>query len=503
MSLARVDSYYKSALNVKIYAERVNLLELKSIWRAVRMLDREFAESELWSRYYRKIRRILWDLLHVPLPFNHPSLNLVNIGSDLEREAASLRGRSASTLVAETLKIATMFQDLSTKTSDPLGDRSRSILSTGVPIDSLLVLRNSHYRNVVAEQFRAEGCPVHVAVKGELRELSVVETLIVVGQARYFPEHVLNSPRANNIHIILYDWLKDIDKVNPFLPLPTSRVIPVQSSVTTVDNTDEDDFLQPMVDWSAFRLATQDISSDMGAPIDAVNVQARLYLLAGNYGVYLEAESGSSVLALNEEDNERRVLRIKTVKIKLGDVILLRRERGGGDFIEELADKLLGYDARPLRGAQRSWKQKLRKKVVSRGIEGVKRDLSNLGIGVSNIRYWMSPSSIQTKSFDDFQILMNYIGLKEQTDDLWYKMDRISRAHQSAGQRIRLMLVDQVRGADFSSIRRDGLIDFQLADEDAGVLTAFCVQAKAPELEKVSENRLREPFKVERDLWIE
>ena len=184
-------------------------------------------------------------------------------------------------------------------------------------------------------------------------------------------------------------------------------------------------------------------------------------------------------------------------------MILLRRERGGGDFIEELADKLLDSDAELLRDAQRSWKQELRKKVASRGIMGVKRDLSNLGIGALNIRYWMSPSSIQTKSFDDFQILMNYIGTGEQTDDLWYKMDRISRAHQSAGQQIRLMLVDQVRKADLSSIRRDGLMDFQLAYEDAGVLTAFRVQAKAPELEEIYENRLREPFKVERDLWIE
>lgn len=65
------------------------------------------------------------------------------------------------------------------------------------------------------------------------------------------------------------------------------------------------------------------------------------------------------------------------------------------------------------------------------------------------------------------------------------------------------MLVDQVRRADLSSIRRDGLMDFQLAYEDAGVLTAFRVQAKAPELEEVYENCLREPFEVERDLWIE
>lgn len=505
MNLAHVNSYYKTAANANITAERVNSLELRSIWRSTQKVDRDFKESELWSKYRRIVRRTLWDLLHVPLPFNHRSLDLTNIGSDLEREAVTVRRRSDPVFVEKAQEIATMFQDLSASVNDPLGERCRSILNASTSVNSLLILRNNNYRNVVVERFGSERCPVRIAVRSELRELSTVDTLVIVGQAKFFPEHVLNSPRAENIYIIFYNWLKDIDQVESFLPSSTGQIIkPIRSSVATVKELDEEDFLVPMVDWSALRLVTQGIYDSVNDSFDTENVQVRLYLLAGNHGVYLEAESGSSVLALNlEEDGERRVLRIDTVRIKPGDVILLRRERGGGDFIEELADRLLGSDASSLRDAQRSWKQKLRKKVTIRGIAGVERDLQNRGISALNIRYWMSFSSIQTKSFDDFQILMKYIGIEEQINDLWYKMSCISKAHQSAGQRIRRMLVDRVHRADLSQIRRDGFMDFQLSDEDAGVLTAFCVQAKAPEPEEVSGNRLRELFEIERDLWID
>ena len=66
------------------------------------------------------------------------------------------------------------------------------------------------------------------------------------------------------------------------------------------------------------------------------------------------------------------------------------------------------------------------------------------------------------------------------------------------------MLLRQVREADPAEINREGLMDFELGDDYAGVLTAFRVEAKSPDIvEEVPGSRLRDPFRLGRGYWLE
>ena len=160
------------------------------------------------------------------------------------------------------------------------------------------------------------------------------------------------------------------------------------------------------------------------------------------------------------------------------------RTEGGGDYVVEVADNLLGARRDAARADQSLWKERLREAVDRLGHQAVVRQLEAHGSGRAdaNLRSWLSasPRNIRTADPSDFAAITAVGGLADRADELWRAMGRILWAHRTAGQRIRKRLMAEVSKADPQELERDGRRIFEM-DAGGGSLTAFRVVDVLPD----------------------
>ena len=510
MTLSHVNTYYQAARCARILQAAVRYSKLQDLAPSASSFYLRTRDSELWGAYNRVMRRVVWDLLNTPLPADHPTLKVGAARRELERILTGLRGVAATPVVDDATSMTGKLRILEEDSTDPLGDRCRSILGEEGIQRAVVLVRDRRFRGPVEDHFRQAGCPVPVAVPTELADLSVQEALLIVGQARFYDGSVLNAPRAERLWVVRYRWLRDIENAAGLLRSERTREDRTEPGTQRPRKPPpSDEFLVPRIDWEELRAQAAGRREDHGPATrqhlsGTEGYRARLYILAGGYAVYLESEGSSRVLRLDPEaDGEDRVHLVSARALRSGSIVLLRRERGSGDFIEEIADRMLGSQAGPLRHAQQEWKNALRRKVYAIGAAAVERQLRYRGTRYQNVGYWMNPRSIRTRDRRDFRILMGYIGLRSSADRLWDQMGTIDTAHRKAGHLARSRLVDQVHGADLSLLDRVGYLDFQVEGGRAGTLTAYRIEGRAPGSDYVAEGLLHHPFEIAPDLWLE
>lgn len=509
MTVSQVDSYYKAARRARIHPATVRRAKLQDLASTSNSFYRRTRDSELWGTYNRLLRRVIWDILNTPLPASHLALGLRTACGDLDRELAGLQEVAFRTASGNAVSIVRMLRSLADDGADPLGSRCRSVLREGGMERAVVLVRSRRLREPVEEHFRATGCPVQVIVPAQLAGLSVHETLVVVGQARFYDASVLNAPRAEKIWVIRYRGLRDIETARGLLVVDQTLQARKAPSRRTRKRPPSDDFFTPTIDWDALRAraaAHREGSgpTDWQLPNNIDNHLARLHILAGGYAVYLESERSSKVLGLYPEaDAEHRVRWVTSRELQPGSIVLLRREGGSRAFIEEIADQIMGSEAGLLRYAQQKWKKALRTRVYDMGVATVQTQLRQRGARYQNVAYWMSPRSIRTRDRRDFRILMAYLEMHPEADILWEQMGAIDSAHRKAGHVARRRLLEKVHGADLSPLDRVGYLDFQVEGHGAGTLTAFWIEGKAPRPDRVAESLLHHPFEIGPDLWLE
>ena len=256
-----------------------------------------------------------------------------------------------------------------------------------------------------------------------------------------------------------------------------------------------------MTDWAA-------IASGTGASTDRAeerpdSVEAYLFLLVSEQAVYLEAEEGSRAYVA-ELGSSKELHMVPTRSIHPG-TYLVNRVGGEGDYIPAIADSVLGDEAQRLRAAQRRWKEQLRKRIEADGVQAVLSSLAAAGSERStraNLRRWASPNSIRTEDYADFAALMEVIGLRAETEQLWRDMDLIDQAHRRAGQRVRKLLVREILDGDTRDLEVRGWQDYDVEEiEGEGALRVARVEARHPETLLVPARQTRQLLRVERDLW--
>jgi hypothetical protein len=231
-------------------------------------------------------------------------------------------------------------------------------------------------------------------------------------------------------------------------------------------------------------------------------------LLAGELAAFVDAAPQSTVLVLDLRSiPEVTLARIMTSRLVPGMHLLLRSE-GGGDYIELLADAILGAGAQTLREQQIMWKERLRERIADEGANDVAGRLKELGVehaGYSNVRYWASAGSLRTSSRDDFVGLMTFLGLAGQAPELWLSMEKLDAGHRRAGKLIRQRLLSVIGRTDLTARAGDARIDFELPANEGGRLSAYRIEDLAPEAETrwVSAARLGRPVQLEEELWPE
>jgi hypothetical protein len=510
MTFVEADSVHQVALVAAATRETVAFpvsKELSHFVRDLSVLIKEVEDDFRWVTFIRRCRRTLRDVITTPLAPDRRTFEIEGTIDVLEQSLAQLRGGYPSELIETAEYCLLAMGEMSLEDSNPAGDRVCEILATGNPSDSGLLVLTRHIE--ATKSWLANKSPgTRLLTPPELSAEGRLETLVVLGPTCWFPAYVLSSPRAESIAVVHFDWLRD-------RPIDTNLLAssgpPVGVVVGTAYRVDGDiphqsseefdaELLLPRVDWERLAKATSGLGGSIGE--EKQFVEARLFLLAGGYGVYLEALSDTSIDSVEFEGrSEPRLRRKPTIDVTKGDYVVLRSFGGTGDYIADIADEEMGRRAPQLRKLQREWKSKLRDKVESLGVAQVERQLKGLGVVSPHIRYRLLRQSIKSQKSEDFRILMEYIGLGDQSQTLWAAMEEIHGAHIAAGQKARSLLEAAVLRADLTELIQYGRINVSLSEIDAGALGVFRVEECSPNIQMIDEDDLRVLRQIEDDLW--
>jgi hypothetical protein len=462
------------------------------------------ADDPYWKPVLTRLRRARWELATVPLPPAHASLGL--------RESAQLLAGQLLTCesvfpthAAAAMELAGALAEISERESDPLGAAARTFCEG---LGSVVVILRDGRHAVAVEEHLGSAPNVTVRAAREFDTSSrIYDHAVTIGASSWFPRPVFAAPKARQIHIVQFDWLRDPPLDVAILSPPEAagqapwRGLAGYDGFRSAGGSMPPEELLPVTDWAAIAAGTGARGDqDVGRP-DIVN--AYLFLLASEQAIYVEADEGSRAYIV-ELGASKELHMVPTRSILPGSYIVTR-VGGDGDYIPAIADSLLGEEAGRLRRAQERWTARLQRLIASAGMQAVETRLRAAGsprATSSNIRRWASGGSIWTENYEDFLAIMQVVGLGEEAARLWQDMDLIDQAHRRAGQRVRKLLNREIRRADTEELERRGWQDYDVEEiEGEGALRVARVEARDPDLVRVSARQTRQLLAVERDLW--
>ena len=279
---------------------------------------------------------------------------------------------------------------------------------------------------------RAEEDNLDVVTPRELLDRKPLDTLIVTGTPLMYVRRgwdwILTAPRAREVVVIGFgsDASQPLPPVSVFSSSRLGHRVRVEHR-SAEEPAEEDDDLE--LDWQF--VPRQFLAGESSTQAELVD--ARLFLLADGYRVFLQADAGRSVTVIDpDEPPHERIGSVQMEDVGVETFVLLRSS-GGGDLVVAVADKILGGHARQLRTMQQEWKQRLNELIRDIGLDAVAARLAGHGAiraNRQNIRNWASPRSLRTQDFADFRAIMEVTGLGAEAGGYWSAMDRLEGAHR-------------------------------------------------------------------------
>lgn len=505
-SVTQVDSVYRCGASCRETVRAVQDADFQAfcvqLKRFIQALADE-ASSDYWAPFVRGLRRYRFLGAAMPVAFSSPDLGGPELAATL-REHVQRVELVYPNYAQQACDLLDSLEAVSRRDDAPLWEACRSIASEPGK-HALLLLRpprNADLGELIDRLF-PDGALQWITAPA-LRGLRCYDRIITVGPLAWFPPYVIDAPRAREVHVVRYGWISDPARdASTFIatlkgvPPPGSdrRPLPPPNMETELDAAE----VVPPIEWAQ-------LGHSAGAvPVDDDDiVKARLFLLEGGDAVFLEDDEDSETTVIDlDQDAALSVRRLAIHEIERGMFVLLRTE-GGGDYIPELADRLLGAKSQEIRDVQRMWKRQLRIAVKENGPEAVCFELranGSIRANETNLRTWMSNRSLRTQHYEDFLAMMRLLNLSQRAQEIWDKMGVLRIAHQTAGQRVRKLLIARVQEAAAEELQRRGRVDFELPGEDGGTLTAFRVVDIAPEATLVSSFRISHPFELEGTSW--
>lgn len=501
---------YDRSQNVAFRYHRIPFQEITALVRSRRQLWLtlgDASQDDFWREVLAKVSWYLHQCSMAALPFSHPALRGSMIVEDLKGLLAHVQ-QIAPDFAAPATNLLNHLQALASSSNNPMLEAIAALLDRKPTSNMGLVTAYTRFVEPTESEIRRHQTlqGMEVVRPTELSDEWRYERLFVVGPVRAYGERdfILTAPRASQIDVVRYSVIRDNWKPARFA---RPRMSPTQPS-----------WREPRVEDSAdaelldVQLYTPDIAELLRrlAPADPRQrddmVDSVLVTLMDERLVFLDADEDSWALGINvHEEGSARVQRIQPVRrIEPGMFLLLRTQGVEGNYIVSVADRILGSRASEARAAQKLWKDHLRAKVDERGILAVVDDLNALGVeraSYQNVRGWISYRSICTQHFSDFKAILGYTGLITRAEEIWALMHEIRRAHTKAGQRIRQLLLEQVERADLRVLQRQGIMEFELAEEEFGALTAFRVDSVSSQTCPAPASRLGHPFEAEALIW--
>ena len=426
------------------------------------LLIREFEKSlgkniedEYWGPIISALKRFRFRCCSLPLPFSNTLLG----GSEL------LSSLSSKAEIAETAfpgaakyleSLHSRAEELISSGANPLWDAFILNKENDKSLDGLVVLETK-FIMPTHEYFKSKDLHINVVNQTSAKQFEPISEMAVFGASRWYDDHLFRAPRAKIIYLVSYSFLRDNLKLDSLFLNPIDyspiKIVADNSNDEGVEGTTfiaAEDLFRP-IDWKATEQKAREYVLSLSDNDDFT--PAKLFILDTGNGIYLHAEVDTNVHVISTGfDGDRKLIDVAVTSIKPGMAVISRGEQGG-DYIKEEADNILDQKGLKLeaRSAQLRWKRALNRQIQESGTEqkaiGLLHESGCKKANAGNLRNWISPNSIRTKSKDDFKALMTFSGLEDEWESIWDLMGEIDSSHRSAGFQIRKKLMIEVKNS--------------------------------------------------------
>lgn len=170
-------------------------------------------------------------------------------------------------------------------------------------------------------------------------------------------------------------------------------------------------------------------------------VEVKLATISHNNYIFLP--KGQSVNVIDRES--LKITQEKVKELSAGDLLVFRTQNAS-NLVREVADKLMGINAKKYRSNVEKWKKRLRFNVDKKGIDKISRILiERYGIKVAkenNIKNWMSSYTIKPSCLNELLEAFKFDFLEK--EEIITAASEIVSAHISAGHQISHVLMNEL-----------------------------------------------------------
>ena len=497
----------------EIIERKIQSKSLEEVYLLLKELikhDEVVRSEEFWDVTLHSINSILWVWSNIPNPFSYDDSyvegNILELDNQLKiaKEFEYNPMPILETLVKK-LKILRLSND------SPLFDAEVEHLDKTKKI--CFVATSSSY-TFLQEKTKQIARKWIVKTPTELRKDETFDELVFFGQfsnlfyGRFSDptlEFLFTSARARKMYWVHYEWISSNWSPKIYLMGSKDSTKPFKGDENIFKskgtNTIKDLDFVPKIDEQRYvNLINRSISQEEGLDSEThILEEAYCFLLSekkdGKSLAAFVSSHGSKALALSDFDGDGTldIWRFLPEELGKGMYILRRTQGADRDVIELIADRNLDEESPNLsfhlRNSQKKWKSELIKKVNYVGMEQAIKELKQLGCAPasrSNVKRWMSKSSIRTSKQSHFYALMEFSGLKLEAKKIWNDMRKINAAHTQAGFELDGLLKGKIEGINAATLYGNTSYEFTLSDEqNLGTITAFAIEDRLESLIEV------------------
>lgn len=462
---------------------------------------REDYSDEFLKDFIYNLKKYRFKMCSSPRPYNDPSIISPSDMQNLSKYLFNIENIFPG-YASKAKEVFVMLKRLASLGDNPLLEFLISFSKTFDLKNSALLLKEPGSDLCLTLSQYPVLAGLKIIAYPELRGSECFQRILIIGPNYWFPDFIFDSPRSEEIHIIKYDWLNNYWKNEPnfvgavknlcYLKENEQQKQPDKNMHVSSNEeiyVDGNEFIGE-IDWE--KVSKEYIRNIHKIEYQTESVMSKFILLEGDYCVYLEDSDAAGVLVLYFFHNKPRIIRVANSKLTPEMYILLRTS-GGGDYIIEVADRIMGKEAENLRQLQKHWKSLFCKKVRYNGTSETSKILKGFGserANEVNVRNWMSERNIKPNSYIDFQAIMKLIGEEKMTDKYWENARKIEVCHRRAGFIIRKLLLKKVLESDLTLLHNAEKIDFELEQAGGGSMTAFRVKFISQEPFEIPSSRL-------------
>jgi hypothetical protein len=476
--------------------------------RAVRrLLLASRDDPGLWEDLIRPARILRWRQVTQPLPTG-PAPGLRAAAREVIRQAKLLRGAVADDGILDDLSAVALEV---AESQTPLSDTLYRLIDRTGPTQCAVVAASRPAQVSLSAGWGELG--IRVLTAAELaREEICIDQAYAIGPPAFFGASLVTAPAAFAVSFLIPAWVQDRAVPSSAIArYADSGAIQVRSRIRAEASgeggygTDESDVreadaelagdLLPQAGWTPPRAPLREPGSE--------EVTARKVLLSGSLAIWLDDSDGERIRTVDpSQPSGERVMYSPMDTVQPGTYLLLRRGETERGAVSAAALRLLGPRAGGIVATQHKWKERLTRRIESRGQGAVAADLRRRGVKTADrARAWTDPYLIRPQDDAAFRQLLEWLDIP--VEPSYGNATTLRRTTHRVTADIRDQLQAAVDAADLARLVRDGHLSIETRLDGFRGMIATRVLAISPYAEIIPRHEARVPFTDRSAQWLE